>query len=87
MNMELNYHCLNSASLPFSLGTRPLAERRKGLGTYPHSSCPYGMQLWVVISDLWPHHTHVRCRSACCLPSTFIKYSVKSQNSTAICRI
>jgi len=35
MNMELDYHCLNSASLPFSLGTRPLAERKEGSGHVP----------------------------------------------------
>ena len=40
-----------------SFGTRPFAVRRKGLGTCPH---PYGMQLCVVISDLWRHHVHVR---------------------------
>jgi len=70
-----------------SLGTRPFAVRRKGLGTCPHWSCPYGMQLCVVISDLWWHHAHVRCQSARCLPSTFVKYSGKTQNRTAICRI
>jgi len=40
------------------------------------------MQLCVVISNLWRHHAHVRCRSARCLPSTFVKYSGKTQNST-----
>ena len=50
----------------FSLGTRPFTVRRKGLGTCPHLSCPYGMQLCMVISDLWWHHTHIYCQSAHC---------------------
>ena len=67
----------------------PSQLRRKGLGTCPHSSCPYGMQLnlCMVNSDLWWHHAHVRCRSARCLPPTFVKYSGKILNSTVICRI
>jgi len=51
-----------------SLGTRPFTVRRKGLGMCLHSSCPYGMHLCIVISDLWWHHAHVRCRSARCSP-------------------
>ena len=62
----------------FSLGTRPFTVRRKGLGTCPHLSCPYGMQLCMVISYLWRHHVHVRCWSARCSPqlssSTWVKH-------------
>ena len=64
----------------------PLQWRRKGLGMCPHSSGPYGMQVCMVISDLWRHNMHVHCQSARCSPQLSYSTRVK-QNSTAICRI
>jgi len=53
------------------------------MGTYPHSSCPYGMQLCIVISDLWRHHAHIRCQSARYFPqlssSTQVKHRTAQQ--------
>ena len=64
-----------------SLRTRPFAVRRKGLGMCPHSNCPYRMQLCMVISDLWQHHAHVRCQSACCSPQLSSNTRVKHRTA------
>ena len=68
------------------VSTRPFAVRRKGLDTCPHSGSPYGVQLCMVISDLWWHHAQIRCWSARCSPQLSCKYSGKTQDSTAICQ-
>ena len=67
--------------IPLSLRTSPFAVRRKGLGMCPHSSCPYGMQLCIVISDLWRHRAHVHCRSARCSPQLSSNTRVKHRTA------
>ena len=65
-----------------SLGTRPFARRRKGLGMCPHSSC---LQLCVGNWQLVAIPSILLLSTSLFLPSTFTTCLGVTQHSTTIC--